>query len=206
MNDIVPRFEFRIFGRCLGMAEQRMRAMAPCEGISESLEIYLLGYAGVRDHNVKIRHGQLELKRIVERQRGLEFWRPAGQWAFPVACETIRDALWPDDIRGQLNDLPARLSRSDLLQRVAQPGVPLHRANVWKRRFRFSLAGCRAELDQLLVNGAAIESIALESEDPQAVLKVQSELRLEDCENQPYPLALSRILGITPLPQEEDYG
>jgi hypothetical protein len=61
-------------------------------------------------------------------------------------------------------------------------------------------------LDQLLVSGAAIESIAFESEDPQAVLKVLSELRLKDCENQSYPLVLSRILGITPLPREEDHG
>jgi hypothetical protein len=84
--------------------------------------------------------------------------------------------------------------------------APLHRANVWKRRFRFALPACRAELDQLLINGAALETLAIESEDPQAVREVQSLLRLEDCENQSYPLALSRIPGITPLPREEDYG
>ena len=37
-------------------------------------------------------------------------------------------------------------------------------------------------------------------------LEVHSLLRLEDWENQSYPLALSRILGITSLPREEDYG
>lgn len=206
MNPIVPRFEFRTFGRCLGMVEQRMRAMAPCEGISESREIYLLGLAGARDRNVKIRHGQLELKRIIERQQGLECWQPAGQWTFPVAREIIGDTLWPGDILEQLAKLPARLSNGDLLRFVARPAVPLHRANVCKRRFRFYLRHCRAELDQLLVNGAAIESVAVESEDPQAVLEVQSALRLEDGENQAYPLALSRILGLTPLPHEEDYG
>ena len=106
----------------------------------------------------------------------------------------------------QVTDLPAKVSSSDLLQWVARPSVPLYRANVWKRRFRFALQGCRAELDQLLVNGAAVESVAVESEDAQAVLEVRAALRLEDCENQSYPLLLSRILGLTPLPHEEDYG
>ncbi len=71
------------------------------------------------------------------------------------------------------------LSRSDLFRFVAQPGVALRRANIRKRRFRFSLPACRAELDQLQVNGAAVESLAVESENPEAVLEVQSALRLE---------------------------
>jgi hypothetical protein len=98
------------------------------------------------------------------------------------------------------------LSRSELHRLAVRPGVALRRANVWKLRFRFTLPACRVERDQIGVNGAAIESLAVESEHPQAVLKVQSALRLENCENQCDPLALSRILGITPLPPEEDYG
>jgi hypothetical protein len=206
MNDVVPRFEFRTFAPCLGMVDQRLRAMAGCPEISESREIYLLGRDGVRDTNIKLRRGRLELKRMIERRHDLERWRPAGQWAFPVARDTIRVALRPGATREQLTDLPARVSSRDLLHWVARPGIPLYRANVWKRRFRFALQGCRAELDQLLVNGAAVESVAVESEDAQAVLELCAALRLEDCENQSYPLLLSRILALTPLPHEEDYG
>ncbi|MGB7934471.1 MAG: hypothetical protein WCH04_20045 [Gammaproteobacteria bacterium] len=206
MNEIVPRYEFRIFGTCLGMAEQRLRALAPCESISESREIYLLDGDRVHEMNVKIRRGKLELKRLVDRHRGLERWRPDGQWAFPVAPDTLRDTLWPDALPDLVTARSTMLSGNDLLRLVAHRDVSLQRANVAKRRFRFSLPACRAELDQLLVNGAAIESLAVESEDPQALLGLQSTLRLEDCENQCYPLALSRILGITPLPREEDYG
>lgn len=68
-----------------------------------------------------------------------------------------------------------------------------------------ALAPCDLMFDQLLVNGAAIQSIAIESGDLQAVLEAQSALRLEDCENLSYPLAIARILGIIPLPREEDY-
>jgi len=206
MNEIVPRYEFRIFGTCLGMAEQRLRALAPCASISESREIYLLDGDHIHEMNVKIRRGKLELKRLVDRHRGLERWRPDGQWTFPVAPEILRDTLWPDALPDLVTVRATPLSGNDLLRLVAHRDVSLQRANVAKRRFRFSLPVCRAELDQLLVNGAAIESLAVESEDPQALLELQSTLRLEDCENQCYPLALSRILGITPLPGEEDYG
>jgi hypothetical protein len=206
MNEIVPRYEFRIFGTCLGMAEQRLRALAPCESISESREIYLLDGDRVQEMNIKIRRGKLELKRLIDRHRGLERWRPDGQWAFPVAADTLRDTLWPAALPEQVTARFTMLSGNDLLRLVAHRDVSLQRANVAKRRFRFSLPACRAELDQLLVNGAAIESLAVESEDPQALLGLQSTLRLEDCENQCYPLALSRILGVTPLPREEDYG
>ncbi len=206
MNDVVPRFEFRTFAPCLGMVDQRLRAMADCADISESREIYLLGRDAVRDRNIKLRRGQLELKRIIDRQHELERWQPAGQWGFPLARDTVCGSLWPGATLEHVTDLPARMSSSDLLHWVARPTVALYRANVWKRRFRFALQDCRAELDQLLVNGAAVESVAVESEDAQAVLEARAALRLEDCENQSYPLLLSRILGLTPLPHEEDYG
>lgn len=204
-NETVSRYEFRIFGTCLGLAEQRLRSLAPCESINESREIYLLGYATGTERNIKIRDGKLELKRLIETHQGLERWQPAGQWAFPVALDTLRDTLHLDNILNQAHTLPAMLSGSDLLRLVATAEVPLYRANVYKCRFRFSFPDCRAEFDQLRVNDAAIESIAIESANPQAVLELQATLRLEDCENQSYPLAISRILGITPLPREDDY-
>lgn len=204
-NETVSRYEFRIFGTCLGLAEQRLRSLAPCESINESREIYLLGYATGAERNIKIRDGKLELKRLIETHQGLERWQPAGQWAFPVALDTLRDTLHLDNILNQAHTLPAMLSGSDLLRLVATAEVPLYRANVYKCRFRFSFPDCRAEFDQLRVNDAAIESIAIESANPQAVLELQATLRLEDCENQSYPLAISRILGITPLPREDDY-
>ena len=88
MNDVVPRFEFRTFAPCLGMVDLRLRAIAGCADISESREIYLLGHDDVCDSNIKLRRGQLELKRIVERRHDLERWQPAGQWDFPVARDT----------------------------------------------------------------------------------------------------------------------
>ena len=206
MDNTEPRFEFRVFGAGLGMAEQRMRAIAPCESIIESREIYLLGHGIDSGTNVKVRHGRLELKRLIEHHQGLQRWQPAGQWAFPVALDTIEGMLNPGHTLSHGRDPAALLSLDDLLRFTTQTAGQLVRAHVFKRRFRYALPACRAEFDQLLVNGAAIESIAIESVDPQAVLASRSAIRLEDLENQSYPLALSRILGIRPLPHTEEYG
>jgi len=100
----------------------------------------------------------------------------------------------------------AMLFRDELLSLAAQSAIHLNSASVYKRRFHFTLAACRAEYDQLLVNGAAVESVAIESVEPQAVLELQATLRLDDFENQSYPLALSRDLGITPLPRKDGSG
>jgi len=197
MNEPAPRFEFRIFGTGLG---------TPCEAITESQEVYLLKRDPACDRNVKIRHGSLELKQLIGEYQGLQRWRPGGQWEFPVTPGTLDDILMSGGVLGQAAGADARLSLDELLGLVAQPAVPVHRASVHKRRFRFTLAACSAEFDQLLVNGATIESIAIESVDPQAVLEVQATLRLDDFENQSYPLALSRILGITPLPRGDNAG
>lgn len=206
MDNGEPRFEFRVFGTSLGMAEQCIRDIAPCDSITESREIYLLGHSIDYDKNVKIRRGRLELKRLIESHQGLQRWQPAGQWEFPVSFDAIEDIINSGCTPIPSRDLTTMLSKDDLLNLAAQPAGHLQRADVFKRRFRYTLPACRAEFVQLRVNGAAIESIAIESVDAQAILEVQSALRLEDFENQSYPLALSRILGIKPLPREEDYG
>jgi hypothetical protein len=206
MNNSESRFEFRIFGTCLGMAEQRMRAIAPCESISESREIYLLEREPSADKNIKIRHGKLELKRLTEQQQGLQRWQPDGQWEFPVALKIIKDLLNTGDRLNPTRDLTATLDQGNLLKLVRDPSAHLLRANVYKCRYRFILPACHAEYDRLLVNGAAIESVAIESVDSLAVLETQAALGLEDFENQSYPVALSRILGISRLPDEETYG
>ncbi len=188
------------------MAEQRLSDIAPCESIIESRDIDLLGQSIDSDRNVKNRHGRLELKRLIEHHRELQRWQPAGQWEFLVALDTIEDMLNTAHTLTQGRDPAALLAQDDLLQCTTQAAAQLVRANIFKRRFRYTLPACRAEFDQLLVNGAAIESIANESRDPQAILESQAVIRLEHLENQSYPLALSRILGIKPRPHAEKFG
>jgi hypothetical protein len=210
-DKIVPRFEFRIFGQGFDTIDQRIRKVAPCESISESREIYILN-TGNRDQNVKIRDGKLELKCLIERVNGLERWRPAGAWEFPIDRRAIPDNLFPVAALERALPFPASLTGTvterEFLHHIAQFSerrAHFFRANLFKRRFRFTLEDCPTEIDRILINGAAIESIAIESRCAAQVLSVRSALGLEQFENIAYPLAISRILGLSPIPDKEDY-
>lgn len=205
MNEPAARFEYRLFAPHMGTTELRLRSLASCSEITESREIYLLDCADALEHNVKIRGGRLELKRLVDRDRDLERWQPAGQWAFPVTPDTLH-TLWSDPALKEYPFPTAGTSLDELLKIAAEMNTHLHRVNLFKRRFRFSVMDCEAEIDHLLVNGTALESFAVESEDPQAVHAVRSELGLETFENQSYPLMICRTIGLRPLPNENDYG
>lgn len=204
-NQPAARFEFRVFGHCFDQAEQQLRMMAQCDSITESRELYVLDREHIDERNLKIRGGALEYKQLVERLDDLQRWMPAGQWVFPVAAVTLREVFGPTMVPkpAALRDT---LTRAELLEQVRRPGSLLYRAAIFKRRFLFSPSACRTEVDQLLVNGAAIQSLAIEAEDPQAVLALRAELGLDGRENVAYPRAIARIMGLLPLPDEDDYG
>ena len=68
-----------------------------------------------------------------------------------------------------------------------------------RRRFGFTVSGCITEIADLLVNGAAIRTVAVESEDPEAVLHAKEILGLGAYENVNYLLAIKRIIGMEPV-------
>jgi len=71
---------------------------------------------------------------------------------------------------------------------------------VFKRRFAFTVNGCITEMAHLLVNGAAIQTVAVELEDVDAVLEAMEMMGLTAYENVNYLLAIKRITGLAPLP------
>lgn len=200
------RYEFRLFRQCFESEEQQLRVMGDIASITESSETYFIGSPPDHARNIKIRNNGLELKRLVDHRQGLERWQPAGQWTLPVSADTALELLLPDSDGDREHDLPAQLDRRELLAFTARPDIPLYRAEVFKRRFHFVLPACSAEVDQLLINGAAIQSLAVESEDPDAVQDVQAALRIAGRENVSYPRVLSRIMGMSAPPQVNGHG
>ena len=71
MNEIKPRFEFRTWAKNFGMVETKMRRIAPCEGIRESGEIYIVS-AGNNENNTKIRDKLMDIKVFVTEKEGLQ--------------------------------------------------------------------------------------------------------------------------------------
>jgi hypothetical protein len=204
MSVLYPRFEFRAFAQTFGIVEDKIRRDSVCHDIGESTETYLIAF-GVEEQNVKVRDGRLAIKRLVERRQHLERWEPVMDEAFPVSRALLHTTLLPA-LRGR----EANLGRSvyachELLDDVVGPRRDVWRACVFKRRFRFTIDECPTEIDELLINGAAIRSVAVESEDAEAVVTVVDKLGLSAYENINYPRAIRRIMGLESLPHEDVY-
>lgn len=196
---IIPRYEFRTFAQNYGLVENKIRSLSSCERYRESREIYILS-ADNNENNTKIRDDRMDIKVLEKMKQGLEQWSPRMKGDFPMDVETIRDEVFPT-----LGVASQQLNRSSysleqFLNEVIRPHRDLSAAQVFKCRFGFTVNGCITEIAQLLVNGAAIRTVAVESEDAEAVLQTKEILGLCEYENTNYLLAIKRIIGMEPLP------
>jgi exopolyphosphatase/guanosine-5'-triphosphate,3'-diphosphate pyrophosphatase len=199
MNTVIPRYEFRAFAQNFGLVEDKIRGFSRCEKYRESREIYILS-AGNNENNAKIRDDKMDIKVLVQEEQGLEQWAPRMKGEFPMAAETIRDEVFP-----ALGVHVPRLERmrytlDQFEHELIRPHKELYAARVFKRRLGFTVNGCITEIADLLVNGAAIRTVGVESEDPEAVKHAKKVLGLEEYKNVNYLLAIKRIIGMEPLP------
>ena len=173
-----------------------MQALASCESTGDSVDTYLLNCDKSPLYNIKIRDGKLELKKLKERYQGLERWEPAGQWCFPVSFNTL-ESLWAntDVVLERAQNRAETFSCYELINIVGE-SEHLRCVNIHKRRYRFALKGCDAEMDRLLVRGHTLESCAVESGDPQAILDMLDDLQLTGAVNCSYPRLLCQGAGL----------
>jgi exopolyphosphatase/guanosine-5'-triphosphate,3'-diphosphate pyrophosphatase len=194
MNKVTPRWEWRSFGRCFGDAQSRLAKLTP-GGVQESDEIYLLSGAG---DNVKVRDALMDIKVLREvNADGLERWTPAMKAGFPLPAAEAAKVL-------ESLHLPApRMSRAsftldEFLQGFAAPGGGIRAVKVHKRRTRYTVGGCMAELSDVVANGKPTRTIAVESEDAAAVIRAVRELGLGGYVNTSYPIGLAALIADEP--------
>lgn len=201
MSAPTPRFEFRAFAQHFGRVAERLRERSCPPAITESTERYLIA-AGAHAHNVKIRRGTLEIKALVERRGRLERWAPTAAQAFPLSAHFVTSTLLPVLGVDALDGAPGHLRADALLDALAWPRHPVWVAFVFKRRYRFRVDECPAELDEVLVNGGAVRSLAAECTDADALAALVDGLGLGDYENVSYPRAIRRLTGLEAWPCE----
>lgn len=191
METIVPRWEWRTFAASFGDADQRFGKLTPGK-VNESDELYLL--SPNCDANVKIRDGLMDIKTLEQVDaHGLEQWRPVLKAAFPLAAaavDTVCAALQVAPLSVQdayaLESMQAELTHRSRSVRA----VPIH-----KKRQRYTVGGCAAEMTELVADGRATRTVAIESEDPARVRAAVREMALERFENLSYPRGLKRLLS-----------
>jgi hypothetical protein len=200
MSKIIPRYEFRTFAQNFGLVETRMRQFSNCKMIRESAETYIVS-ATNDENNTKIRDDKMDIKELVEKKQGLERWNPRMKGEFPMSAEIIQSDVFPAFGVDRSEFKRDTYTLAQYLDEIIKPHPQLSAVQVFKRRFAFTVNGCIAEVAHLLVNGAAIQTVAVELEDVDAVLEATKMLGLAAYENVNYLLAIKRIISLAPLPE-----
>jgi exopolyphosphatase/guanosine-5'-triphosphate,3'-diphosphate pyrophosphatase len=195
---IIPRWEFRTFGRDFGAAEASFAAMTP-GAVQESDELYLLTHdAGPTTDVVKVRFDLMDVKALREvSPDGLERWEPVAKVAFPIAADGL--AIVTQALR--LSSTPSEAAAASLegfLAEVVQPEGAVRAVEVHKRRVRYTVGGCTAEVSDVTADGRPTRTIAIEAEDPMAVVAAVRSVGLGGYVNTSYPRGLRAVLDERP--------
>ena len=194
MTTIIPRWEWRTFGDRFGRSEAAFAALTP-SAPHESDETYLLSPDG---GSVKVRDGKIDIKAFREVDAaGLERWEPVLKADFPISADDAKrvaaelgvDGFEPARARYALDELTAELARAGSVRAVA----------VHKRRVRYTVGGCMAELSDVVVDGRPTRTIAIESEDAAAVATAVHDIGLGEYLNTSYPVGLAAAIDGTLL-------
>ena len=187
---IRPRWEWRTFGTHFGVAEDAFAALTPTD-VAESDELYLLAAGG---DTVKIRADLLDIKVLREVDAaGLERWEPILKVPFPLSRAHV------GQVGASLKLVLPAPSRDEytleqLVGELLEPTGAVRAVPVHKRRVRYTVGGCSAELSDVVADGRTTRTIAIESEDAAAVVKAVASVGLDGFVNTSYPRGLAALL------------
>jgi exopolyphosphatase/guanosine-5'-triphosphate,3'-diphosphate pyrophosphatase len=192
MEAIVPRWEWRTFSTSFGDADRRFRQLPPGK-VQESDELYLL--SPNCDANVKIRDQLMDIKALEQvNPDGLEQWRPVVKGKFPLpaaevarVCAALRVAPLSPRENYTLEQIQAEL---------ADPSRGVRAVSVHKRRQRYTVGKCLAEMTELIAEGRPTRTVAIEFEDAAILLAAVQGVGLGRFENISYPRGLKRLLDL----------
>jgi exopolyphosphatase/guanosine-5'-triphosphate,3'-diphosphate pyrophosphatase len=188
------RWEWRSFGDRFGGAEERIARFTP-SGPTATDEIYFLSGGG---ENVKVRDDLMDVKVLREvNGDGLEQWAPVMKAAFPLSATDVVKVF--DALRVPM---PGKLGEGcaldAMLEAFDRPDSGVRTVRVHKRRTRYTVLGCMAELSEIIANGQPVRTIAVESEDADAIVRAVEALGLSGYTNTNYLRGLAALLDHEP--------
>jgi len=187
---IVPRWEWRAFGRSFGAAEERFDALAP-ERVQESDELYVL--SKTVDENVKVRDELLDIKQLEHvNADGLEQWLPVMKEPFPLTATTAASVV--ERLAAAVPPLEQdAYTLDEFVRELVLPSADLLAVHVHKRRQRYTIGGCMTELTDLRTDVGETRTVAVEAEDPERVIATVRDLRLASLANTSFPHGLKGL-------------
>jgi exopolyphosphatase/guanosine-5'-triphosphate,3'-diphosphate pyrophosphatase len=193
---IIPRWEWRTFGDRFDPEVGAAFAALTPTGVQESDELYLLG--GADAATVKVRFDLMDVKALREvAPSGLQRWEPTMKASFPMAAADVRSVaaalgLGAPDLRRDTYTL------DEFLAEVTGPSGAVRPVQVHKRRVRYVVNGCTAEVSDVVADGHTTRTIAIEDPDPVAVLTGVDSVGLGGFVNTSYPSGLAALLDGRP--------
>lgn len=196
MAQIVHRWEWRAFGSDFPRAQEFFDGLGVLGEPQESDELYLVADV---ESNLKIRFELLDLKSLLEvGEGGLQLWAPILKVGFPADAGVV-SALFEEWGRVTPDLDRSTYTQQQFIDELIAPSGDIVVVDVHKHRVRYSPEGCMAEMTDVTAKGQTTRTVAVESEDPTAVILAIEEMGLSGYENTSYSRGLSCLLGLSPV-------
>jgi hypothetical protein len=193
---IVPRAEFRVFGRDLieGVKARIWNGKTVLfQARRMPVETYFLS-VNTNEANVKVRDGLLDIKtKVGETPEGYEIFQPRGKFQFPVSKSDLATILAHLKVEMVLDqDTYAIETFIDMVRKHPE----MTPVTVEKMRYGFTIDGIICEYAQVWFNGAMVETACAESENYAGMKQVVEGLGIADLPNTNYLQAAKRVVGM----------
>ena len=194
MGEIIPRWEWRTFGKEFGVGEERIKANE-LGTFKKSSEKYILSRKS--NENCKIRDDLMDIKSLRQINADkLEQWYPTMKLSFPLKKEDIAN-LFKNFFKV---DVPAferdEYTYDQYLDEVVGKSKDLVIVDVYKERSIYTIEGTTVEIAETKFNGVANRTICVEHIDPELVMKVVRDLGVEKLPNINYLKAMKQAVGL----------
>lgn len=194
MGEIIPRWEWRTFGKEFGEGEKKIKAHE-LGSFKKSSEKYILSKNS--NENCKIRDDLMDIKSLRQINADkLEQWYPTMKQTFPMKKEVIED-LFKNFFKVAVPAFARdEYTYDQYLDELVGKCPDLEIVNVTKERSIFTIEGTTVEVAETTFNGVANRTVCVEHIDPALVMKVVRDLGLAGYPNINYLRAMKMAVGM----------
>lgn len=191
---IIPRWEWRTFGKEFGAAEEKIKSYKQ-GNFKKSSEKYIL--CKKSNENCKIRDDLMDIKSLQQvNEDKLEQWYPTLKETFPMSKETI-EKLFRDFFKVDVPEFKRdAYTYEQYLDELVAPCPDLEIVDVYKERSIYVINLAIVEIAETTFNGVPNRTICVEHEDPVNVINTVRELGLADFPNINYIKAMKQAVGM----------
>jgi len=190
-----PRYEFRVWANSLEQLKTKLDHLATPGQPVTSDELYLISRASDRC-SAKIRSGLMNIKILVKEDRGLEQWEPVLKASFPLDQAVVNAQIFPYLALERPRLFRASYQMDQFLDEVIGVDRRIALVKISKERCRFAIDACQAEFAAVTISKTSRHTVAVESTEPEAALRLIGQMGIQDLVNTSYVREIKRIVGM----------